>query len=244
MKSLLQSKVKISLIIMIVAALSASAVFYIAGLSAGKQNKFHYYGAPAVLLPGIKLEVIYFVPDDQAPDPRFYEVLKSKLAQAQIFHSREFKGINLLRYAIYPTPVIGKESSSFYDGADASRGNPDAIKKITNETSGRIYGKNGDLYNERFVARRQDELPVRVFAYQGVGASSGVLSIIASYDYFTKTDYAPTVVYHELLHVIGVPDSYDYATGASQSDDIMGAGREKPILETYIRNEIKRGLIF
>lgn len=204
-----------------------------------KSGAFHYYLVPEVRITGIKLEVIYFVPADQQPDPRFYETLTQALAQVQRFHLREFNGLSALRYALYPRAVIGNESAAFYDGADTSRGNAGAIGRIFAETASRIYRKESDEYDAQFIKRKEGELPIRLFAYQGVGASSGTLSAIVSYDYFTRTEYGATTLYHEILHNLGVPDAYDYETNAPQSDDIMGSGRTKPIMQTYVRNEIK-----
>ncbi|MBI1755386.1 hypothetical protein HY250_03605 [Candidatus Azambacteria bacterium] len=224
-------------------ALFAVAVFYFSGVLISKSGAFHYYQVPEVKISSIKLEVVYFVPRDQTPDPYFYGTLRSALVAIQSFHSREFNGLSALRYALYPKAVIGDEPSSFYDGVDTSRGNPGAMTRIFKETATRIYVKNGELYDEQFVRRKKDELPVRAFIYQGVGGSSGVLSAIMSYDYFTRTDYGATVLYHEVLHNLGVPDAYDYDTGAPQSDDIMGSGRMKPIAGSYIRDEIKKRMM-
>ena len=151
--------------------------------------------------------------------------------------------MSALRYAIYPKPVAGIESSAFYDGFNTANGNPGAIKKIFLETAPRVFNPNGDMYDAKFTRRQSDELPIRVFVYQGVGASSGVLSVIMSYDYFTKTNYGATTLYHEILHNLGVPDEYDYVTGNDYSDDIMGGGRTKPISQTYIREEIKKQMM-
>jgi hypothetical protein len=222
--------------------LAASTLIYIAGRTVSQTTYFHYFGVPAVKVPHIKLEVMYVVPGDQDVDPRFREVLASALSDVQRFHLREFANLSSLRSVLYPSPIRGWEPSSFYDGSDTGSGNPGAIRRIFNETAARVYNPDGDLYDAAFVKRKDNELPVRVFVYEGVGASSGVLSAIVSYDYFTKTDYGATTLYHEVLHNIGVPDAYDYFTGVSHADDIMGAGRTRPILETYVREEIKRKL--
>src|SRR3989344_4483418 len=220
-----------------------SGIFTVAGFRVSEIPRLHYYQAPGVPLDGIKLEVIYFVPNDQTPDPRFYEEIKKGLAEAQGFHARQFGPGQLLRVALFPKPAIGGEPSSFYEGDDTSRGNPGAIRRIMAETGRRIFNQNGDLYDERFVKRQQTELPVRVLVYQGVGASSSVLGVLVAYDYFTQTAYGATTLYHELLHVIGVPDAYDYATNVSYADDIMGSGRTRPLAETYVRDEIKQALL-
>ncbi len=224
-------------------ALIASALVYFANPTAPEVSHFHYFGVPAVKVSQIKLEVIYFVPSDQEPDPKFYPVLKEALTRIQQFHVREFASMNALRYALYPAAVRGKESSSFYDAGETAHGNPGAIRRIFTEAAARVYNPQGDLHNAQFVGRKENELPIRVFVYQGVGASSGVLSVIVSYDYFTKTNYGATTLYHEVLHNLGVPDAYDHATNVSQADDIMGSGRMKPILETYVRDEIKKRMI-
>lgn len=220
-----------------------SGIFIVAGFQVSKIPHLHYYQTSAVAIDGMKLEVVYFVPNDQTPDPRFYEVIKKGLGEAQAFHARQFGPGQLLRVALYPKPVIGSEPSSFYDGDDTSRGNPGATQRIMTETGRRIFNQNGDLYDEHFVKRQRSELPVRVLVYQGVGASSSVLGVLVAYDYFTQTAYGSTTLYHELLHVLGVPDAYDYATNASYADDIMGSGRTQPLSLTYIRDEIKQALL-
>jgi len=235
--------VKRFVVLFFVTALFLSAVFYVSGFLVTKSAKFHYYLVPDVGVDKIKLEVIYFVPNDQKVNPDYFSVISNALMQAQGFHLREFNRLSALRYVLYPTPVVGEKSSAFYDGNDTSRGNPNASSEIFSEVARRIYNENGDLYNESFQSRKGNELPIKVFVYEGVGASSGVLNVLVAYEYFSNTNYGATVLYHEILHNLGVPDSYDYETNVSHSDDIMGSGRNKPIEQTYIRNEIKEQMV-
>ena len=216
---------------------------YFAGMPKTVANSFHYFQAPDVKISKIKLEVVYFVPNDQKPDENFYTSIENAAKEIQNFHLEQFRGLSALRYAIYAKPVLGIESSAFYDGSNTAHGNPDAVKKIFLETASRVFNPNSDMYDAKFTRRQNDELPIRIFIYQGVGASSGVLSAIISYDYFTKTNYGATTLYHEILHNLGVPDGYDYIAGDAYSDDIMGGGRIKPISQTYIREEIKKQMM-
>lgn len=233
------------LVVLAVVAAAASAVFYSSGvlISRNAGTALHYYLVPQVAIDRIRLEVVYFVPRDQVPNPRFYETLNQALSQMQQFHTREFSGASALRFALRPEPVVGRESAAFYDGTDTARGNPGALSRIFRETAERVWRKGGDAHESQFAKRAEGELPVRVFVYQGVGASSGVLSALVAYDYFTATDHGATTLYHELLHNLGVPDAYDYDTGAPQADDIMGEGRTRPLSRTYVRDEIKRRMM-
>jgi len=240
LRSLFKSKLFLVLVFLM---LFFSIIFYISGLLVVNKSSFHYYQVPNVEIDQIKLEVIYFVPQDQTPADNFYQTIERALKDVRNFHVNEFNSLSMLRYELYPEPVIGEQSSIFYDGDDTSRGNPGAIKEIFFETARRIFNQDGDLYDERFVHRKKDELPIRVFVYQGVGASNSILDVIISYDYLSKTDYGATTLYHEVLHNLGVPDAYDYDTGFSHADDIMGSGRTKPIAQTYIRKEIKDQMI-
>lgn len=236
------SKVKLLLVAVTIVAVVASVVVYSAGRIIARDVRFHYFEVSAVKIPQIKLEVIYFVPADMVPRTQFSEVLGKALADIQAFHLREFRGLSALRYVLYPEAVVGRETTVYYEEGGTARGNPDALPKIIAELGKRMYRVEGDLYKQSFATRKSEELPIKIIVYQGVGASSGVLSVIVSYDYFTKTGYGATTLYHEILHNLGVPDAYDYLTDVPHADDIMGAGRTKPLMETYVRDEIRKKL--
>jgi hypothetical protein len=60
---------------------------------------------------------------------------------------------------------------------------------------------------------------------------------ILSRQFLTEQEYAifsPSLLYHEFAHTFGLPDLYDSATNAVFSNDIMGAGRRRPIEGTFI----------
>ena len=120
---------KKAVIIVGCALILASGIFTIAGFQVSKISRLHYYQTPAVNIAGVKLEVVYFVPSDQTPDPRYYEVIKKGLGDIHAFHARQFGQGQLLRIALYEKPVIGLEPTAFYDGDDTSRGNPGAIPR-------------------------------------------------------------------------------------------------------------------
>lgn len=202
----------------------------------------NYYQAPETTISNIHLKVMYFVPRDRSVDPAWKQDITRALQDVRVFHHKEFSGYGILRYTVYPEPIQGKESIVFYDSADTSRGNRNALETILQETQRRIFMADGDLYVPTFSERKPHEFRIKIFIYEGVGAAGGHLGVILAREYLTKTAYGPTILYHELLHTFGVPDSYDYETNQSFSDDIMGSGRELPLQTTYIRNIIKAAL--
>lgn len=202
----------------------------------------HYYEAPDSPIANIHLKVIYFVPKDRAINQQWESDITAALKNVRSFHHREFGNYGTLKYEIYPTPVRGEHEIAFYDSEDTARGNRHALEAILREVNERVFRKGGDLYSVDFAEQTPQEFRVKVFIYEGIGAMGGHHSIILAREYLTKTRYGATTLYHELLHTFGVPDSYDYGTNIPFSDDIMGSGREKPIYEAYIRDEIKRAL--
>jgi len=202
----------------------------------------HYYNANDLSINTIVLKVFYFVPSDHSVDPAWKSAIEDALKKAQIFHAREFKGYSVLKYQIYTTPIQGNEPLHFYEREDTLQGSEGALDAILKEITARVFTKEGDLYNEDFAKQSKQDFVVKVLVYEGSDISSGHLSVLLAKDYLKMAPNGASILYHEFLRNLGVTNSYDRDSGAPFSDDIMGNGEEKPIMETYIRDEIKRAL--
>lgn len=205
-------------------------------------SQLHYYEVDDFKINKVNLKIFYFVPKNRQADNQWEKIIKKSINEIKSFHLKEFKGAGILGSEIYPKIVYGLENAEFYDGNNTSKGNPNALENILKEVNKRVFQNNGDLYLESFAKKNNNEMTVKIFIYEGLGAIGGHFTVLLAKDYLKTTIFGSTVFYHELMHTFGVPDFYDYQTNIPYSDDIMGSGREKPILETYIRNDIKEKL--
>lgn len=208
------------------------------------KNEFalHYYEVDDFKIDKVNLKIFYFVPKDRQIDDGWKKIIKKSVNEIKVFHLKEFKGAGVLRYEIYPQIVRGLKNSEFYDGNNTFGGNPNAFENILKEINERVFQVGGDLYLESFTKKDNYGITVKVFIYEGVGATGGHFTVLLAKDYLKTKNFGSAVFYHELMHTFGVPDFYDYQTNVDFSDDIMGSGREKPITETYIREDIKAKL--
>ena len=68
---------------------------------------------------------------------------------------------------------------------------------------------------------------------------------ILSRDFLTDAEYrvnSATLLYHEFSHTMAIPDGNDLDNGASYTADIIGDGRRKPLLRTYLSRDILSGM--
>lgn len=86
-------------------------------------------------------------------------------------------------------------------------------------------------------------LPESVIYKVDVKSADGFF--ILSRSFLTEAEYefnGPTQFYHEFAHTFGLPDGYDLETGVSQTFDIMGEGRRKPIEIMYLDRKFTRAM--
>lgn len=228
------------LILLLVFAATAVAAYFIyiylpsksgeEALPVSRTYSAHYYQRPEISLKTIRLKVFYAVPANRAQslDSKWREHLESALADAQAFHKLQFQGLSEINYEVFPEPFRLERENQYYDTENTDRGNPEALKRVTAEIERREP--------EFLKVDRQEFLAIAI-VYEGVGASGAEGAMIISRDFLANPEYqfaSSSLLYHEFGHTYGLPDKYDLATNQPFSNDIMGAGRQRPLQLNYL----------
>ena len=225
---------------------------YIIGLphvymaESGEPISPHLFDEPRQSIKTVNLVVFYFVPRNKMATQiaNWREILVDNLQNLKKFHELQFGGSSQIHLTIYPNPVIGRKDNLSYDTLVTQRGNPAALLSITQELEERVFDSRGDLYWPDAVSADKTIWPVSYILYEGIGASGTIHSAILSRIFFTDPQYlvlGPSYFVHEFYHTLGIPDGYDLATALSNTDDIMGAGMERPLDHIYLsRDTLKK----
>jgi hypothetical protein len=207
-------------------------------------HKPEYYWSRSVvpkpsadLKKGIEVKAVYFVPKDKVSEvvPEWSLNAGQVLDEMQAFHNLQFGGKMNFQYGILPETIVGENNSVFYNGTDTGGGNPHAWSAVREELNRRL----GEVSSTATFS-------VRLVIYEGVGAMGGNDTVLVSSGYLRSKTYRPlaaSIFYHELGHVMGLRDDYDYTTGSPRSDDIMGWGRIRPLGQTYISDANKKRIL-
>ena len=232
--------------------------------------EIHYANRPSLSISHITIKAFYFVPKnlEDELDGSWQEALDKVLLETKQFYDFQLQQRSNIVYEIYPQPIIGLASSKEYDGKDTGHGNPNALLAIQKELNERVFDSKGDLYQKPFSEIEPEEYSIISILYEGVGASammyktsSGFASdavnaadktipafLVSRYFLSSKnySDFGDSIFAHEMGHMLGLPDGYDPQTGDTVSEDIMGAGRFRPLKFTYLsaQAKIKLGIIY
>lgn len=140
----------------------------------------HRYNDENVSLKKIRVRLVFAVPKDKKiPTEEEWKKLLSRLDEAMreitAFHKIQMYERSQIRFDVYPDPVALLGPSVEYDTQDTSAGNPRALMAVTREIDARVISEKGDLYRKDFAPPEADEYSVLAVAYQGVGASGGII---------------------------------------------------------------------
>lgn len=181
----------------------------------------------------------------------------------QEFHEREFGSDLKLEFAVYPKTIYGFEEDRFYQSDLREVPPREVMNKINSELRNRVFTKTGDLYDQAFVKLDDNEYTTNVIIYAGFPPMSddvhGQTIFTPAFTNYSKSTFlvfspllepratfnADSMIYHELLHTLGVPEQYnvfslDFFIERNERADIMGRGSDKSLLNTYIGEDIKR----
>ena len=200
----------------------------------------HIFGDSSRPISEIELKVFYFVPKDRSPNSEALSAIEAALGSLKKFHESQFPGFSAISFSVFREPVIGLKPSDFYEvssGASslsAQERAGESMKQIREELSARQILTEG--------RSSQDAFPVTVIIYEGVGAGADLSRMIVAREFLTdpKIFYGKTVFTHEFYHTLGIPDGYDKEGSFSQ--DIMGAGRYRPLEMTYLAEETLKAM--
>lgn len=230
-----------------------------AGQNFSSENQFlHYYGKPNVKINSIRLDLVYFVPNDvTAVSQQNWKPASSKAASdLQKFYEYQFENLVSIKIQIYPEAVIGQKNTLYYNGSETDGGNPQGLLNIENELKKRLSSPKGDLYEEKY-SEKLGEYKVLGVIYEGVGAagSGEKRSFLIAREYLTRKQlskiYGVTFFAHEFGHTLGAPDEVLHqqlenefdTTVAFTENDVMGSGRYRPLYQTHLSAVIKKQMI-
>ncbi|MBI1975228.1 MAG: hypothetical protein HYS57_02630 [Parcubacteria group bacterium] len=226
----------------ILASISVPSLFWLfkegPKLPESESPALHYFNDPSTSIENISLKIVYFIPKDKV-DQTFQDwsrVAEETVQKMIAFHNIQFRSKSRVVHEIYPTPKVGEESSAFYDEGGTALGNPNAALRIDQELSRKLAP---------FFKTAPHEFLVKLFVYEGVGASATGNAVILSRDYLSQDSYRDTrasVFYHEFGHTLGMPEGYDIETNIPSTPDIMGSGRFRPIEITYVSEDTKSAM--
>lgn len=223
--------------------------------------KVHFYEEPTIDLSKIKLYVVYALPNNKKAYLKndWLSLIRKALDKVSLFHHLQFKGFSSIKYEIYHSPIILPDESEAYN-TKVDTFNLKKFLKLAEDVE-KTLSLDFDVFN-----LDKNNYNILVIFYEGEGAFGAVITdkpkIIEKYSLssqilptkiekfngvvFISIEYLTTLsgeslLYHEIAHTLGIPDTYQ--NGRSLSSGIMGAGRFEPLENNYLDKTILNKMI-
>ncbi|MFH1187285.1 MAG: hypothetical protein V1688_00295 [bacterium] len=220
----------------------------------------HYYKNPNIGLEKVLARVFLFEPNDINAELQedWRGGIETVFNKIQTVHKEQFFDLSNIEYIIYPEIIKGDFPSEYYDkevlkfdsGKDEKQ-----LNLIMDEINERIKNKelnkiNLEKYNYNYLANQifyfgsnkfgDDNVSIAGYTNEERNSNSSILfwRPLSRQDVHVKA----TIIYHEILHTLGVPEGYTYDDFTPFVDDIMGMGAisNRPIEINYLSNEFKK----
>lgn len=219
------------------------------------QTKVHHAEDASIDLSKIEIRAVYFVPADieSQTSQTWQKAITTALDELVAFHRSQFSDASNLSYKIFPSAFVGQKTVAQYAANDLPN-EPKALELFSEEIKSRILDSAGDSYDVRFAEVEDDTYFVNIIFVEGdfpkFEGEAGTFHDILGYGDEKQTavvyrkiltddphrDYGTAIAYHEIGHMLGLGDEYDYVSLTPTSDDIMGAGRFRPLKLNYFQH--------
>lgn len=185
--------------------------------------------------------------------------------QLTAFHAREFSQTSQMEFSMYEKPFAGRLAREAYEKDFLNAGAQSPLRALELEVKQRLFQGGGDVYDADFSVSADGAYRILLIVYaapipKGVfggreasipgltddaGTSALVFRPLVDPQLSSLFPYAASVVYHELLHAMGVPEFYDAQSvnvlkQQTERQDIMGQGVLEPIMTTFVADDVRR----
>lgn len=253
-------KLAVSVMVIIFLAAAAGAAWYLQLIQkptppTSHPSSIHHFEDAKIDLTHIIISVFYFVPQDREENifGDWQSTIKKVMDETVAFHANQFKSQSELTYRLYPKPVIGQETVTSY-AQDDTPIEPKSLGRIIKELDRRVFQPSGDLFDPGYSQSPNGSYIMKIIIYEAdppkfaqvsqtgeIGGYSDQNTTLVARKILTdlpNQPYGPSIVYHEIGHMIGLPESYDYQSNQPSTNDIMGSGRSRPIQNNYLNPEV------
>lgn len=222
---------------------------------ANHPSNIHHFEDAKIDLTHIIVWVFYFVPEDHKEKifGDWQPTIKKVMDETVTFHASQFKSQSELTYRLYPKPVIGQETVASY-AKDDTPTEPKSLGRIIKELDRRVFQASGDLYDPGSSQSPTGSYTMKIIIYEAdppklaqvsqtgeIGGYSDQNTTLVARKILTdlpNQPYGSSIVYHEIGHMMGLTEGYDYQSNQPSTNDIMGSGRSRTLEHNYINPDI------
>lgn len=213
--------------------------------------KLHLYDNEEVSISQVFIRAYYFVPKDRGDFiiNDWQKVFSRSLENISAFFEFQFVDNMIMDFEVYPEIIYSNRTADYFEDLikqdyseeiKQSHSKSLTLEEISGELQEKIniQKKQGDFYlvNLFFLSLDKNENNIPGFSDEGNNC-------LVMADVFSEEEiisFHESIIAHEIVHSLGVPDFYSYTSDQIESYDLMGNGYFRRLESNYLDDEIKR----